>query len=75
MRSKLHNPCVLCGETKGIEMHHVRHLRKEKAKGFHKILQVIKRKQISVCQLCHQRIHNGIDDGISLKDFKYPETA
>ena len=76
-RSKLDSPCCICGATENIEMHHVRHVRKigEKLKGFTKIMAIINRKQIPVCRECHNKIHAGKYDGISLKDFKLVHTA
>lgn len=76
-RSKLHSPCVICGEPNGVAMHHVRHVRKmgSKVKGFNKILALINRKQIPVCKDCHVSIHNGSYDGLALKDFKMPHVA
>mgnify|MGYP001158130608 CR=1 FL=1 len=76
-RSKLDSPCCICGATENIEMHHVRHVRKigEKLKGFTKIMSIINRKQIPVCRECHNKIHAGKYDGISLKDFKLVHTA
>jgi nicotine oxidoreductase len=76
-RSKLDSPCVICGEINGVAMHHVRHIRKmgEKVKGFHRVMAAINRKQIPVCDECHQRIHNGTYDGISLGNFTHPALA
>lgn len=47
-------------------MHHLRKLRN--LKGFNKILGAINRKQIPVCKNCHTKIHQGLYDGISLKN-------
>ncbi|EJE8548119.1 hypothetical protein M5238_002852 [Vibrio vulnificus] len=76
-RSKLNAPCCICGETHGIEMHHVKHIRKMGTtnKGFTKLMAKINRKQIPVCQPCHNKIHKGTYDGIALKDFKHPYIA
>jgi group II intron reverse transcriptase/maturase len=63
--------CIICREQKNIEMHHVRHLRKKKVKGFTQIMQQLNRKQIPVCRDCHLKIHMGQYNDIkhtSLKD-------
>lgn len=73
-RSKLGQPCCICGDSERVEMHHVRHLRKmteERAKGFTRVMDALNRKQIPVCQRCHRLIHAGQYDGISLKDLAY----
>lgn len=73
-RSKLGKPCCICGASQQVEMHHVRHIRKaghRKATGFNAILRALNRKQIPTCQSCHQKIHRGEYDGISLSDFVY----
>jgi group II intron reverse transcriptase/maturase len=55
-------PCLICGSTLDIEMHHVKHIRKanQEVKGFTKIMSSLNRKQIPVCQLCHDKIHKEI---------------
>jgi len=67
-KSKLGLDCVICGSSNKVEMHHVKHVRKlgEKVKGFTKLMALINRKQIPACQLCHNKIHRGAYDGISL---------
>jgi hypothetical protein len=77
-RSKLGYPCLICGETEKVEMHHVRHIRKmgaRKPKGFQAVMRALNRKQIPVCRGCHQKIHKGEYDGISLHDLAYDFTA
>ena len=61
--------CLICGEQKGVEMHHVKHLRKEgdKHTGFIWVMSKMNRKQIPVCKSCHNNTHAGKYDGISLK--------
>ena len=61
-RSKLGKPCCICGKTAQdgrIEMHHVRHIRKlsdkREARGFNRILRKLNRKQIPVCEACHDK--------------------
>lgn len=73
-RSKLGQPCCICGDSERVEMHHVRHIRKmsdKRAKGFTRVMSALNRKQIPVCQKCHKLIHAGQYDGISLKDLAY----
>jgi len=74
-RSKLGWPCVICGETQGIAMHHVRHIRKgltsRGSQGFTRVMAILNRKQVPVCTPCHSKIHRGEYDGLSLKDLMY----
>jgi len=73
-RSKLGLPCCICNSVQQVEMHHVRHIRKtggKKPAGFNAILQALNRKQIPVCTTCHQKIHRGDYDGMSLSDLAY----
>ena len=73
-RSKLGMPCCICNSTEQIEMHHVRHIRKtggKKPVGINAILQMLNRKQIPVCKVCHQKIHCGDYDGLRLSDLAY----
>jgi len=77
-RSKLGYPCLICGATDNVDTHHVRHIRKAgtgKPKGFMRVMLALNRKQIPVCQPCHQKIHSGEYDGIGLKDLAYEFTA
>nr|WP_298059641.1 reverse transcriptase domain-containing protein [uncultured Halomonas sp.] len=69
-RSSLLKDCAICGETDGIEMHHVRHIRKlgKEVKGFTRVMAAINRKQIPVCKKCHADIHAGRYDGASLRE-------
>lgn len=60
--------CAICGAQEGIEMHHLRHLRKGKtADWLTERMRRINRKQIPVCRPCHIKIHQGQYDGQSLK--------
>ncbi len=75
-RSKPGRPCCICGDAlEQIVMHHVRHIRKlsnkREATGFNRILRMLNRKQIPVCETCHRKIHRGEYDGIKLTDFTY----
>jgi hypothetical protein len=73
-RSKLGLSCCVCGEEQGVEMHHVRHVHKmtsQKTKGFARIMAILNRKQIPVCEACHRKIHAGQYDGLKLDDLAY----
>ena len=74
-RAKLGWPCVICGETQGIAMHHVRYVRQgltsKGLKGFLRVMAALNRKQVPVCTSCHSKIHRGEYDGLSLKDLMY----
>lgn len=72
-RSYLRGSCRICGSRDRVQMHHVRHIRKmgEKVQGFTRVLAKLNRKQIAVCAECHQKIHNGTYDGLSLTDLAY----
>lgn len=69
--------CALCGETEGIEMHHIKHIRKTPYNKIPEELPWLKamalrnRKQIPVCKACHmEKIHKGTYQGVSLKTLK-----
>jgi hypothetical protein len=52
-------------------MHHVRHIRKmgvKKPTGFTGVMRALNRKQVPVCAPCHDKIHRGEYDGISMQD-------
>jgi group II intron reverse transcriptase/maturase len=73
-RSKLGLPCVVCGDPDTVQMHHVRHIRKMDGgapKGFTRVMAALNRKQVPVCKACHEKIHRGKYDGLSLKDLAY----
>jgi group II intron reverse transcriptase/maturase len=73
-RSKLGLPCVVCGNPNGVQMHHVRHIRKmddREPKGFTRVMATLNRKQVPVCKACHGRMHRGEYDGLSLKELAY----
>jgi group II intron reverse transcriptase/maturase len=77
-RSKLEFPCLLCGTREDVEMHHVRHIRKMRARrprGFLAVMRALNRKQIPVCERCHQKIHTREYDGIRLQDLAYDFAA
>nr|CRX66589.1 putative reverse transcriptase protein [Axinella verrucosa] len=59
--------CAVCQATEGIEMHHVKHLRKSKDMDWlTRRIVTMNRKQIPVCKECHQKIHRGRYDGRGL---------
>ena len=66
----LQGPCKICGSDKDIEIHHMKHLRKmnKAAKGDYLTQQMIKmnRKQIPLCQKCHNKVHKGEYSGPKL---------
>lgn len=77
-RSKLGKPCYVCGSQEGIEMHHVRHIRKmdaRKVKGFEAVMNALNRKQIPTCQSCHHKIHQGEYDGLKLSELAVKATS
>ena len=67
-QSRLLDNCAICNSPHQIEMHHVRHIRKQNQpiRGFTFYLAAINRKQIPVCKQCHRDIHNGKYDGDNL---------
>jgi 5-methylcytosine-specific restriction endonuclease McrA len=73
-RSKLGFACCICGKTEGIDMHHVRHIRKmsdKKVRGFIRLMAILNRKQIPVCRQCHLGIHSGKYNRLRLEDLAY----
>nr|YP_009686222.1 putative reverse transcriptase and intron maturase [Halamphora calidilacuna]QDR25075.1 putative reverse transcriptase and intron maturase [Halamphora calidilacuna] len=72
-RSSLELPCAICDSTEApIEMHHVKHVRKNgyRYKGFHQQMTLLNRKQIPLCKDCHQKVHSGVYDGPSLETLR-----
>ena len=72
-RSSLGLPCAVCDSKEGpIEMHHVKHVRKQghRYKGFHEQMSLLNRKQIPLCKNCHKKVHAGLYDGPSLKTLR-----
>ena len=68
-RSKLDAHCAICLSKENVEMHHIKHVRKaQTAKGFNKLLSIIKRKQLPTCRDCHKKLHSGLYDGLNLID-------
>ena len=64
--------CAVCGLTDNIEMHHVKHLRKNNApaSGFTAIMSQLNRKQIPLCRDCHNKVHAGLYNGLKLSDLQ-----
>lgn len=61
--SNLFKSCVICGETKGVEMHHVRKIRELKKKDskmdfYTRQMAAINRKQVPLCKKHHIGLHN-----------------
>lgn len=65
-------PCTICGSTEKVEMHHIKAVRTYKynfkSKKFQKILYLRNRKQIPVCQKCHNEIHSNTNYGKKLSN-------
>ena len=72
-RSSLGLPCAICDSDEGpIEMHHVKHVRKQgyRYKGFHHQMALLNRKQIPLCCDCHKKVHAGLYNGPSLESLR-----
>jgi group II intron reverse transcriptase/maturase len=76
-RTLLEHECAVCGSEDGVQMHHLRHVRKigQQVTGFNRVLAAVRRKQIPVCRTCHRKIHGGEYDGVRLKDLFNPNFA
>jgi len=61
----LTGPCIICGSSDQIEVHHIRALKDISKKRDWLSITMAKfaRKQVSVCKSCHIKIHRGIYDG------------
>lgn len=61
----LTGPCIICGCTENIEVHHVRALKdvSNKRDWLSMMMAKFSRKQVPVCKACHVKIHKGIYDG------------
>lgn len=69
-RSALGLNCTICNsDTNSIEMHHVKHIKKDgiRYSGFSVQMALLNRKQIPLCRECHMKVHAGLYDGLSLK--------
>jgi len=72
-RSSLGLSCIICDSTNTpIEMHHVKHVRKEgfRYQGFTQQMALLNRKQVPLCKKCHQMVHAGLYDGPSLQTLR-----
>ena len=71
-RSSLGLPCVVCDLEGPVEMHHVKHVRKQgfRYKGFQEQMALLNRKQVPLCKNCHQKVHAGVYDGPSLASLR-----
>lgn len=69
--------CTICGaentKSNPTEMHHIKHIRKGKVKGFSQVMKSLGRKRIPVCKNCHRNIHKGEYNDIALKDLFDPD--
>jgi hypothetical protein len=69
-RAKLASACYVCDSEVGLEMHHVKHIRKTSEKieldYWTRVMSNMNRKQLVVCQDCHNKIHNGEYNEIAL---------
>lgn len=70
MRTKsiLDKPCIICGATENVEMHHRRPLKQKVTDNTLPFLKVgikknLSRKQIPLCRSCHMKVHKGQYDG------------
>lgn len=69
----LGQPCANCGSNHKVEMHHLKHIKKINVKldGFDQLMARINRKQVPLCQPCHNKVHKGDHVGMSLQYFKH----
>lgn len=71
--SALGQACSNCGNNHRVEMHHLKHLRtlNLKLSGFDQLMARINRKQVPLCNKCHNQVHNGDHVGMSLRYFHH----
>jgi len=76
-RSALGRTCLVCDSNTSVEMHHVKHVRKqgERYSGFHKEMALLNRKQVPLCRECHMKVHRGLYDGKSLLELQEMATS
>lgn len=73
LRTKLlsSDHCKICGSKDNLEMHHIKALKKDgvliEDRYMAALMQRMNRKQLCVCTSCHNNIHKGEYDWISLK--------
>ena len=67
-RSRFNKACLICQTMTKVEMHHVKHVRKQgyRYKGFQAEMSLLNRKQVPLCKECHIAVHMGLHDGIKL---------
>jgi group II intron reverse transcriptase/maturase len=68
----LDKPCVICGATENIEMHHVRKLR-DSSRAIKKdfltsMMSRMNRKQVPICRPCHINYHKGLIQNVKWKE-------
>jgi group II intron reverse transcriptase/maturase len=73
-KTKIDEKCCICGDLSS-HMHHIRHVKDSKPGTFASLMGLINRKQIPVCINCHNSIHSGRYDSLSLKDLADPDLA
>jgi len=63
-KSCLGKPCFICQTTEEIEMHHVKHVRKQgyRYKGFQAEMALLNRKQLPLYRDCHILVHKSLYD-------------
>jgi group II intron reverse transcriptase/maturase len=68
----LDNPCIICGATENIEMHHVRKIRNSsraiKSDFLTSMMSRMNRKQVPICRPCHIDYHKGLIQNVKWKD-------
>lgn len=69
-KTRLGKTCCDCGTRDRIEMHHVKHVRKQGYQygGFTAEMALLNRKQVPLCKECHSKVHMGLYDGIKLSN-------
>ena len=72
--------CCICGsnhsKSNPIQSHHVRQIKKGINTRFvNEVMRVLNKKQLVCCKVCHNRIHNGTYNGLSLSSFFDPVLA
>ena len=66
--------CAICGVREKLEMYYIKPIKKglknesKSYKKFDKLITVLKRKKLCVCQTCHKKINEGSYNNIKLKD-------
>lgn len=61
--------CSNCNSTQNVEMHHLKHIKtlNVKLNQFDQNIAKINRKQVPLCRSCHQLVHKGLYNGLSLR--------